>query len=352
MTEALAHRGPDGSGTFHDADARLRFGHRRLAILDTSDAGAQPMTDPTGRWTIVFNGEIYNFVELRRRLEAAGHTFHTRSDTEVLLSAYLAWGPDCQQQLNGMWSFAIWDRAERELFCSRDRFGVKPFLFHRGAGLFAFASELKAFAALPQFHLQVDHDYLDLGAQRTASLRSTALHGVQQLLPGHSLRIRSDGRVDEQRWWRTIDHLPETPSRYPAQVEAFRSLFEDACRIRTRSDVPIGTSLSGGLDSSSVAAMVQSIGSESGFTEDRQRVFVQSFPGHASDETRWAEMVARHLGTPIVQTTVDLATDAAHIWEAVASGREPLLPAARRLGALPAHARARRDHLDRRARWG
>jgi asparagine synthase (glutamine-hydrolysing) len=343
MTDALAHRGPDGSGTFHDSDARLRLGHRRLAILDTSDAGAQPMTDPTGRWTIVFNGEIYNFVELRRRLEAAGHAFRTRSDTEVLLAAYVAWGAACQLQLNGMWAFAVWDRAERTLFCSRDRFGVKPFLFHHGTGLFAFASELKAFAVLPLLDLEIDHDYLDLGAQRTASLRSTALRGVHQLLPGHSLRVRADGRIDEQRWWRTVDHLPEVPRDYDAQVEAFRENFADACRIRTRSDVPIATSLSGGLDSSSVAAMVQASGADddgTGFTEDRQRVFIQSFPGHASDETHWAEMVARHLGTPMVHTTVDVATDAAHIWQAVDAVESPyFLP----LGVW-AHYRRLREH--------
>ncbi|MFN8405190.1 MAG: asparagine synthetase B, partial [Anaerolineales bacterium] len=138
---SLAHRGPDGSDIYIDADSNLGFGHRRLAIIDTSDGGRQPMSYADGRYWIVFNGEMYNFLELKSELEALGYSFKTESDTEVILTAYHHWGEDCQLKFNGMWALAIWDSKERKLFVSRDRFGVKPMIYHFDENHFAFASE-------------------------------------------------------------------------------------------------------------------------------------------------------------------------------------------------------------------
>src|SRR5688500_503697 len=156
FTDSLAHRGPDGNGFYIDPEANLGFGHRRLAILDTSDGGHQPMSSLEDRYWIIYNGEIYNFLELRAELERFGYRFKTDSDTEVILAAYHHWGEDCQLRFNGMWALAIWDRAERKLFLSRDRFGVKPLIYYFDQYHFAFASEMKALLALDWFEPEFD----------------------------------------------------------------------------------------------------------------------------------------------------------------------------------------------------
>lgn len=300
--DALAHRGPDGEGVLHDPDVRLHLGHRRLAILDPTPAGAQPMTSDDGDLVIVFNGEIYDFVEVRAELAARGHRFRTDTDTEVLLAAYREWGEDMLPRLNGMWAFVIWDRAERRLFGARDRFGVKPLLYHAGDGLFAFASELKAFAAMPGVPLELDAATLAYSPMEMETVGPTLLRGVRSLPPGHLLTVAEDGTVRERGWWRSADHLPEVPATYDEQVEAFRAHLADACRIRMRADVPLGTSLSGGLDSSSVVAMVHRVGGQAGFTEDWQRIFSQGNPGTTQDESVWAARVAEHLGATVTWT--------------------------------------------------
>src|SRR5215831_4039299 len=156
FTDALAHRGPDGRGTYVDPQGSLGLGHRRLAILDLSPAGHQPMSYANGRYWITYNGEIYNFLELRKELQGLGYRFVSDSDTEVILAAYVQWGADCQLKFNGMWGFAIWDKQERELFLSRDRFGVKPLHYFYDGRCFAFASEMKAFLATPWFQPSFD----------------------------------------------------------------------------------------------------------------------------------------------------------------------------------------------------
>jgi asparagine synthase (glutamine-hydrolysing) len=306
VVRSLAHRGPDGEGAFHDVEARLHLGHRRLAILDPTPAGAQPMSTDDGDLVIVHNGEIYDFVELREELEGLGHRFRTDTDTEVLLAAYREWGEGMLGRLNGMWAFAIWDRAHRRLFAARDRFGVKPFLYHRGAGLFAFASELKAFAALPGFTPALDAATLVLNPMEMETVGPTLLEGVRSLPPGHLLVVDADGRIQERRWWSTADNLPDVPRTYGEQVEAFAELFADACRIRLRADVPLGTSLSGGLDSSSVVAMVHAVGGQQGFTADWQRVFSQGHLGSDQDESVWAAKVADRIGVPITWTDISV----------------------------------------------
>lgn len=310
---ALAHRGPDGEGAAHDTELRLHLGHRRLAILDPSPAGAQPMRSDDGDLTIVFNGEIYDFVEVRADLVSRGHRFRTDTDTEVLLAAYREWGEAMLSRLNGMWAFVIWDRRARRLFGARDRFGVKPLLYHRGPGLFAFASELKAFAAMPGVPLELDAATLAFSPMEMETVGPTLLAGVRSLSPGHLFMVEEDGTFEERVWWRTADHLARVPTSYDAQVEAFRAHLADACRVRLRSDVPLGTSLSGGLDSSSVVAMVHHVGGQAGFTADWQRIFSQGNPGTTQDESVWAARVAEHLGTTVTWTDASVEREIAHL---------------------------------------
>lgn len=308
MTDKLAHRGPDGEGMY--LEGSLGLGHRRLAILDLSLAGQQPMSYADGRYRITFNGEIYNFLELRAELESKGYTFRSTSDTEVILAAYIAWGSDCLLKFNGMWAFAIWDSRERQLFLVRDRFGVKPLFYLLQPKRFAFASELKAFLELPGFVPRVNlpvlkAELLDIHSQEGGP--NCLLHDVYRLPGGHWMRVNAAGQTTVQRWWRTLDHLVEVPHRPEEQAEQFRALFADACRLRMRSDVPIGTSLSGGLDSSAVVCMLAQLAQQGAKRQaaDWQRAFVATFPGTPVDERPFAELVIQQ--TDVLPTWVEIS---------------------------------------------
>ena len=289
FADMLAHRGPDGFGYLTADNNRLGLGHRRLAILDPQPRSDQPMLSADSRYAIVFNGEIYNFLEVRDELEAKGHRFQTESDTEVILHAYREWGPDCHDKFNGMWAFAIWDNMMRKLFLSRDRFGVKPLLFLETRKGIAFASEAKAFSALSWLDATDGEGGLQgvtaLGAGKCATLEG----------PTEPLRIR--------RWWNPLNYLGSAPAGYPLQVDRFRELFIDACRLRLRSDVPVGTAISGGLDSSSVLAVVNLLGSESIARRpaDWSRAFTAVAPGTEHDELEYANAACKSAGVrPIV----------------------------------------------------
>lgn len=295
LTDAIAHRGPDGEGVYTDGPVGL--GHRRLAILDLSDSGKQPMQFGNRYW-ITYNGEVYNFVELRRELEGLGHRFQTESDTEVVLAAYQQWGAECVLKMNGMWAFAIWDRERREMFLSRDRFGVKPLHYLSEPHRFVFASELKAFLYLKDFVARENEDESRRQiATGIDSQEQTLIQHVMQLRPGHNMLVCAT-KVRIWRWWYTLDHIVEVPKRFADQVEQFRELFLDACRLRLRSDVPIATCLSGGLDSSSIvcalAAMNKSATSR--LTSDYHRAFVATFQGTGHDEREYAEAAIEKAG--------------------------------------------------------
>lgn len=308
FVDALAHRGPDGRGVFYEATAGLALGHRRLAILDLSESGRQPMSYADERFWITYNGEIYNFLELRETLEGMGHVFRSQSDTEVILAAYSQWGEACQLKFNGMWAFAIWDRREKRLFLSRDRFGVKPLHYYWDGSRFAFASEMKAFLALPWFDLRFDAETVALAVKEPWNVEGTEftlLRGVRRLPGGYSLTLEPDGTPVIRRWWNTLDHLVSVPRRYEDQVAAYRELFFEACRIRMRSDVPLGTSLSGGLDSSSVLCAMADVRKRQATGERLashwQNAFVASYRGTAQDETAYALEAAQAAGiTPFV----------------------------------------------------
>jgi len=295
LIDVLSHRGPDGSGLY--LDGSIGLGHRRLAILDLSDSGKQPLQFGDRYW-ITYNGEVYNFVELRRELEALGQRFTSDTDTEVVVAAYHQWGPDFVLKMNGMWAFAIWDSHRRELFLSRDRFGVKPIHFFAEPTRFVFASELKSFLHLRGFTPRENEE--EMRRQLTATGESpdqTLLEGVKLLRPGHNMVVSASG-VCTWRWWCTLDHLVDVPGRFPDQVEQFRELFFDACRLRLRSDVPIATCLSGGLDSSSILCSLAAMSKTgtSRLTSDYHRAFVATFEGTAHDELEYAEAAIEKAG--------------------------------------------------------
>lgn len=256
----LAHRGPDGAGMLLEGSVGLGF--RRLAIFDLSDTGSQPMESADGRHVIVFNGAIYNFLELREQLRGLGHDFRSSSDTEVLLAAWRQWGADCLRRLNGMWAFLIYDRRERRLFGARDRFGVKPLFVRRDARGLMFASEIKAIARASSQSLTIDYRTIAecLIDGRLDAGERTVYCGVSHIPAGTAFEVDERAQMRSWSYWSLLEsaaavELPREPA-----VE-YAALFDDAVRLRMRSDVPIGVLLSGGLDSSSImCAMGRQLG--------------------------------------------------------------------------------------------
>jgi asparagine synthase (glutamine-hydrolysing) len=310
----LRHRGPDGEKIWITPDGLCGFVHLRLAILDTDHRSDQPMSTADGSATIVFNGEIYNFLELRVELEKLGVEFRTDSDTEVLLEAWRAWGEDMLPRLNGMWAFAIRDNSTGDIFFSRDRFGVKPLLYSQTPGRFAFASEMHALTSLPFVSTEIDPDvaarllFDPFGVEGSA----VTLHpDVRRLPAGHSATL-SKGKLSVKRWWRTVDHLVDAPVDFDEAVTKFRELFLDAVRLRMRSDVRVGTCLSGGFDSTAVVSAMAHVRGLQGQSHQREaddwrHAFVASFPAFSWDETAEARLAADYAGvTPHIH---DLSGD-------------------------------------------
>ena len=284
MNDSMRLRGPDGDGLWQDAHALLA--HRRLSIIDLG-GGAQPMVD--GTHVVTFNGEIYNFRELRERLEALGHTFRTKSDTEVLLHAYRQWGRACVQELDGMFAFALWDADRRELLLARDRFGKKPLYFWQHGSELVFASTLSALLRHPRVPRELDERALAeyLALEYVVAPR-TILAGVHKLEPGHALVASARG-IEKWRYWQ----LRGFGTRQVTEAEAIEQLthrLETAVRRRLISDVPLGVFLSGGIDSSLVTAFAAR--ERSGI-----RTFSIRFTDPSFDESAHARTVAQHLGT-------------------------------------------------------
>ncbi len=307
--DTLTHRGPDGSGLWQEGGVTL--GHRRLSILDLSDTGSQPMPYADGRYRLTFNGEIYNFIEIRRELQKKGYAFRGDSDSEVILAAFCEWGERCVDRFNGMWAFAIWDREKKRLFLSRDRFGVKPLFYAKlEGGGFAFASEMKALIPM----LSVVEPNRELFERYFADNHYEAspdclIQGISRFPAAHSAWVEGQ-EIRLTRYYHTLDHLTEVPPSYEDQVEQFRELFLDACKIRMRSDVTLGTGLSGGLDSSAVICAMAHISgnlSDERVSDDWQHAFVACFPGTALDESRYAKQVTDYLGIPHTFMNVDTA---------------------------------------------
>jgi len=293
MTASVTHRGPDSAGTKVFPKERLALGHRRLSILDLSERGAQPMSDARERYWITYNGEIYNYREVRRELERKGLQFQSGSDTEVLLASYQAWGEDCLSRLNGMFAFAIWDREERRLFAARDRLGIKPFYYHQGKnGLFLFASEIKALLASDLVSRGIDYTALHTPALYQAC-PLTGFEAIRKLPPGCRLPFQ-DGSLDVRPYW----NIKPRERALPAE-EAIDELDELVGRAVSRqmiSDVPVGAFLSGGLDSSLIVALMarhtdQPVHSFTVRYADEDQRFEQM-----ADDSHYARKVADHFG--------------------------------------------------------
>jgi asparagine synthase (glutamine-hydrolysing) len=289
MAAALRHRGPDASGVYGDGAAALA--HARLSIIDIG-GGAQPMRTADGRLAITFNGEIFNFVELRQQLEARGHRFATRSDTEVILHAYDEWDERCVERFNGQWAFAIWDARRQRLFLSRDRVGIRPLFYARTPDALVFASEIKALFAHqgvpraldPQALAQVFTFWVTLPPR-------TPFAGVYQLPPGHSMVVERTGSMRVQQYWDfnfTADE--ERAASENEYAEQLRALLADATALRLRADVPVATYVSGGLDSSITTSLVSQIAPASA------AAFSVAFDDEEFDESAFQQMLASHLG--------------------------------------------------------
>jgi asparagine synthase (glutamine-hydrolysing) len=313
--DAISHRGPDGYGNYVDDEQQLGLAHRRLSIIDLSENGKQPMCYADGRYWITYNGEIFNFIELKAELESKGYTFRTDSDTEVVLAAYTCWGAKCLLKFNGMWGMAIWDRQEKTLFLARDRFGIKPLYYiHLPGKRFAFASETIAFKHLDGYKRCMDQANLSrsiLDANSLIGAGYTIFQNIFQLLPSHYMEVRKDQLPVQKRWWSTAEHLVKVPASFNLQVEEFSGLLEDACRIRMRSDVPIATALSGGLDSSSVNCMIHYVMGrqtiKTRLAEDWKRSFISYVEGTDQDERRFAQEVVSYTGSKAIYVPCDYA---------------------------------------------
>jgi asparagine synthase (glutamine-hydrolysing) len=287
MTSSLAHRGPDGMGTWLSPEMNVGLGHTRLAIIDIT-GGRQPIHSSDGRFVIVFNGELYNFRSLRKELEGLGHDFRTSSDTEVLLEAYVRWGPACLQRFHGMFALAIYDTQAREVFLARDRTGIKPLYYHWGPSGFLFGSEIKAILQVPgiprRFNYQAFADFVVLGYPLAPK---TMFLDLSELEPGTWLRVSQQGMENRRFWsWR---QLPDGMGEAVA-LEQTQSALTESLREHLVSDVPIGVLLSGGIDSSLLVALLAKV-----LREDVE-TFTVSFAEAAYDESRYAGLVARSLG--------------------------------------------------------
>jgi asparagine synthase (glutamine-hydrolysing) len=308
MNELQRHRGPDGEGRWQHPRCHVGFAHRRLSIIDLT-TGEQPMQGEGGDW-IVYNGEIYNYIELRDEL--GRERFRTTSDTEVILHAYRRWGPACVTHLRGMFAFALWDEARQELFCARDRFGIKPFYYTVQDGLLYFASEIKAllpFVGRIETDLDGFKDYLTF---QFCLDGKTLFQGIQELLPAHTLRI-AQGTVTAARYWE-VYFEPDFDHTAKYFEERLRALLQESVALHLRSDVPVGAYISGGLDSSTVASMAttqQAAGDMVGFT-GRFSAY-----GAGYDESGYARELAGRLGFPLHEVDITAADFLAHIAEVI-----------------------------------
>ncbi len=288
MVDMIAYRGPDARGSFYEGS--LALGHRRLAILDLSEAGAQPFVYKD--YVLTYNGEIYNFLELKQQLSQKGYTFETSCDTEVLAAAYHCYGEECVQHLNGMWAFCIYDRSKNMLFCSRDRFGIKPFYYTFEKGDFAFASEIKQlllwqenqrFACMPALERFLVLGEMDEG-------ENTLFEGVAQLLPGHNLRFDLKSRTLKTECYFTLSDKEEFKDSYEDGCEEYKKLFKNAVERRLFADVQVGSCLSGGIDSSAIVGAVHELLKEEG-KEALQHTVSSCYEEKAYNEQKYIDMV-------------------------------------------------------------
>jgi len=322
-SNALSHRGPNDNGLEISClgGVHLSLGHRRLSIFDLSERGHQPMSSASNRFVTVFNGEIYNYRELREQLISKGYCFKTDTDTEVLLAAWEEWGAGSLHHFSGMFAFAIYDNKSKQITFVRDAFGIKPLYYYFDQNAFYFASEIPALLKLIPHKVGAN---LNRGAQYILSgtydnSSETFYDGVFQLLPGHTLTINLDSpkKVTPMRWW-----WPEVKERsnlsFPDAVDQLRSLFLETIRLHLRSDVPVGATLSGGIDSSAVVCAMR-------YLEPKMPLKTFSFiaSGHRMDEEKWVDIVNAHVGAQSIKVGITSAELAEDIDDLIATQGEP-----------------------------
>ena len=293
MSNTLSHRGPDDKGIYisNNTTGNIGLGHRRLSIIDLTETGHQPMCNERGDIWIVFNGEIYNFQEIREELQKTGHKFKGKSDTEVILHSYEQWGEDCLQKFNGMFAFAIWDEKKRMFFIARDRVGIKPLYYYFKDGNFAFASELKSLLKYPLFEKELDKKslYYYLLFQYVPSPHSIFEHTCK-LLPGHYLILREGKKVEIKKYWDILEKRRIETKSMQEYIEEWEELLKSSVKYRLISDVPLGAFLSGGTDSSLVVALMTQL-------TDKVETFTIGFEEKKYNEAPFAKRVATYLGT-------------------------------------------------------
>lgn len=305
MRDALAYGGPDSAGSFWNDSPKIGLGHRRLSILDLSEAGHQPMQ--SGHLWMVFNGEVYNFKQIRHELQALGYTFRTETDTEVLLKGFEAWGLDLFPRCRGMFALAIWDTLKQELWLVRDRLGVKPLFYTYQNGLFGFASELKSLFLLPNFDKSTQPQalaaYLQYGY---VPAQHCFYQGAQKLAPATALRIDRHGAISTHQYWDiqgAYTHPMQLPDSEAGILEQLEAEIRESCGLRMVADVRVGAFLSGGIDSSLVVALTQA------HTNQQLDTFTIGFEDAGYDESTFAAKIAQHLGTQhqqIICTEADM----------------------------------------------
>jgi asparagine synthase (glutamine-hydrolysing) len=322
MTRALAHRGPDDTGTwsssFSDSgsDYAIALGNTRLAIIDTSSLGHQPMASDSGHVVIAYNGEVYNHRDLRTQLEREGARFRSACDTEVVLEAYRAWGIDALQRFNGMFALAIWDGVKNRLILARDRLGIKPLYYRFASGVLSFGSELGALRAHRAFRPDINRTSLETYLRFGWLTGEEAIYrDTYRLLPGHIL-IWEAGSISSRSYWRLTDHEPQGHSPdFESIVDELERLLGDAVEARLISDVPLGAFLSGGVDSSTVVALMQERSSRP------VRTFSIGFQDEEADEAPYARAIAKHIGTDHTELYVnrkqarEVAQELPHIYD-------------------------------------
>jgi asparagine synthase (glutamine-hydrolysing) len=317
MAGELRHRGPDGTGLY--LDGRLGMTNTRLAIVDLA-GGDQPLSDESGRFWVMQNGEIYNYVELIAELEQLGHRFATHSDTEVIAHAYEEWGVGCLQRFNGDFAIAIWDRDRQELLLARDRFGVRPLFLAELGGDVCFASEAKALLRHPDARRGLDPvAIVDTFTMWTPLPDRSAFAGIRELPPAHYVVVGPRGMGPVTRWW-DLEFAPDEQSSEEELIEQVEELLVDAIRLRLRADVPVATYLSGGLDSSAMAAIAARQ-----LREDTLFAFGVGFADERYDESESQDAIARELGTVFHRTVVDAAAIAEVFPRTVELAEKPLL---------------------------
>ena len=319
MVSTLNHRGPDENGVY--IDKYIRLGHARLSIIGLKD-GTQPLCNEDGSLWIVYNGEVFNYLELKEDLIQRGHRFQSSTDTEVILHLYEEFGDCCLEKINGQFAIAIWDSKKKELFLARDRVGIRPLHYCTAGGKFIFASEIKALFQNPEVTREIDPEALvQLFTFWTTSSPRTAFKGVFELAPGHSMVVRQHGELHPKAYWNIPNYPPEKQwtGSFEEAKEELRGLLKDAVRIRLRADVPVGAYLSGGLDSSILTALI------SRNFNNRLRTFSLSFQENSFDESSYQRDLVQFLNTDHRQVSVSNQQIRDHFAETVWHCEKPLL---------------------------